>query len=154
MLRNLCRKALIHLFQFFNQLLRLGHFPATWKTVKVIPMPKLNKPSTDSNSYRPISLLSTLGKLFERIIAARLTPFVNQHHLLPHAQFGFRKKHSPVTQLTRITDYVTNGYSLHKHSGMILLDIEKAYDTVRIYSLLYKQWLSWNVVSQLLTNPA
>ena len=84
------------------------------------------------------SLLSTLGKLFERIIAVRLTSFVSQHHLLPHAQFGFRKKHSTVAQLTRITDYVTNGFNLHKHSGMILLDIEKAYDTVWIHGLLYK----------------
>ena len=129
MLRNLSRKALIHLTQLFNQLLLLGHFPDTWKTAKVISIPKPNKPSTDPNSYRPISLLSTLGKLFELIIAVRLTSFVSQHHLLPHAQFGFRKKHSTVAQLTRITDYVTKGFNLHKHSGMILLDIEKDYDT-------------------------
>jgi hypothetical protein len=116
----------------------LGHFPATWKSAKVIPIPKSNKPSTDPKSYRPISLLSTLGKLFERIRAVRLTSFANQHHLLSHAQFGFRKKHSTVAQLARITDYVTNGFNLHKHSGMILLDIEKAYDTVWIYDILYK----------------
>jgi hypothetical protein len=71
-------------------------------------------------------------------MAVRLTSFVNQHHLLPHAQFGFRKKHSTVAQLARITEYFTNGLSLHKHSGMILLDIEKAYDTLWIYGLLYK----------------
>jgi len=73
MLRNLSRKALINLTQLFNQLLWLGHFSTTSKTAKVIPIPKPNKPSSDPNSYRQISLLSTLGKLFERIIAARLT---------------------------------------------------------------------------------
>ena len=67
-------------------------FPTNWKRAKVIPIPKPNKPGTDPNSYRPISLLSTLGKLFERILAARLTSFVNRQHLLPHTQFGFRKK--------------------------------------------------------------
>ena len=70
MLRNLSRKALIHLTLLFNLLLQLGHF-STWKAAKVNPIPK---PNTDPNSLRPISLLSTLGKLFERILAVRLTP--------------------------------------------------------------------------------
>jgi hypothetical protein len=130
MLRHLSRKALTYLTQLFNHLLRLGHFPAIWKRAKVIPVPKPNKPGTDPNSYRPISLLSTLGKLFERILAARLTSFVNQRHLLPHTQFGFRKKHSTVSQLARITDYISHVYNLHKHSGMVFLDLDKAYDTV------------------------
>jgi hypothetical protein len=135
MLCNLSRKALTHLTQLFNHLLWLSHFPTTWKRAKV-PIPKPNKPSTDPSSYRPISLFSTLGKLIERIIAVRLTSFVNQQHLLPHAQFGFHKKHSTITQLARIADYISNSYNLHKHSGMILLDLEKAYDTVWIYGLL------------------
>ena len=138
MLRNLSLKALTHLTHLFNYLLRLGHFPTIWKRAKVISIPKPNNPSTDPNSYRPISLLSKLAKLFERIIAVRLTSFLNQQQLLPHAQFGLRKKHSTVSQLARIADHVSNGYKLHKHSGMVLLDIEKAYDTVWIYGLLYK----------------
>jgi len=76
--------------------------------------------------------------LFERVIAVRLTSFVNRQHLLRHAQFGFRKKHSTLSQLARITDYISNGYNLHKHSDMVLLDLEKAYDTVWIHGLLYK----------------
>jgi hypothetical protein len=104
MLYHLSRKALTHLTQLFNHLLRLGYFPTNWKRAKVVPIPKPNKPGTDPNSYRPNSLLSTLGKLFERILAARLTSFVNRQHLLPHAQFGFRKKYSTVSQLARITN--------------------------------------------------
>ena len=138
MLRHLSRKALTYLTQLFNHLLRLGHFPAIWRRAKVIPVPKPYKPDTDPNSYRPISLLSTLGKLFERILAARRTSFVNQRHLLPHTQFGFCKKHSTVSQLARITDYISHGYNLHKHSGMVFLDLDKAYDTVWIHGLLYK----------------
>jgi len=138
MLRHLSRKTLTHLTYLFNHLLRLGHFPTCWKRAKVVPIPKANKPGNDPNSYRPISLLSTLGKLFERIVAARLTSFVNRQHLLPHTQFGLRKKHSTVFQLVRITDYISNGYNFHRHSGIVLLDLEKAYDTVWIHGLLYK----------------
>ena len=91
MLRNLSRKSLSYLTQLFNHLLRRGFFPNSWKRAKGIPIPKPNKPTSDPKSYRLISL-STVGKLFERVIASRLTSFVTQHHLLPHEQFGFRKK--------------------------------------------------------------
>ena len=104
----------------------------------VIPIPKPNKPPSDPSSYRPISLLSTVSKLFERIIATRLASYVSQQHLLPHEQFGFRKKHSTVSQLARISDYISIGYNLHKYTGMVSLDIGKAYDTVWINGLLYK----------------
>jgi len=138
MLRHLLRKALTYLTHLFNHVLQLGFFPNTWKRAKVILIPKPNKPPTDPNSYRPISLLSIVGKLFERIIASRLTTYVNQQHLLPHEQFAFRKIHSTVSQLARISDYISNGYNLHKHTGMVSLDLEKAYDTVWIHGLLYK----------------
>ena len=136
MLRHLSCENLTHLTNSFNHLLWLGHFSTCWKKAKVVPIPKPNKPGTDPNSYRPISLLSTLGKLFEIIIATRLTSSVNRQHLLPHEQFGFCKKHSTISQLARITD-ISNGFNLHKHSGMVLLDLEKAYDTVWIHGLLY-----------------
>ena len=70
MLRHLSRKALTYLTHLFNHLLQLGFFPNTRKRAKVIPIPKPNKPPTDPNSYRPISLLSIVDKLFERIIAS------------------------------------------------------------------------------------
>ena len=130
MLRHLSQKALCHLSRLFNHILRLQHFPNSWKNAEVVPILKPNKPPTEPSSYRPISLLSMLSKLFERVLTARLTSFVNQRHLLPNVQFGFRKKLSTVAQLARITDFITNGFNLHKHTGMILLDIEKAYDSV------------------------
>jgi hypothetical protein len=72
------------------------------------------------------------------IIVSRLTKFVNQNHLIPDTQFGFRTKHSTVSQLARIVDHISHGYNLRKHTGMALLDLEKAYDTVWITGLLYK----------------
>jgi hypothetical protein len=129
MLRHLSHKALTHITHIFNHLLRLGYFPTNWKRAKVVPIPKPNKPGTDPNSYRPISLLSTLGKLFERILAARLTSFVNRQHFLPHTQFGF-VKNIPLFPNWLESDYISNGYNLHKLSGMVLLYLEKAYDSL------------------------
>jgi len=83
MLRHLSRKVLTFLTQIFNHLLRMGYFSYSWKRATAIPILKPNKPPTDPNSYRPISLLSIVGKLFERVIASRLTAYVNQQHLLP-----------------------------------------------------------------------
>lgn len=138
LLRNLSRKALIHLTILFNHMLMFGYFPTCWKAAKAVPIPKPGKPATNPASYRCISLLPTLSKLFERVVARRLKKFVSSHQLLPHTQFGFRERHSTVHQLARITDFITHGFNLNKYTGMVSLDLEKAYDTVWINGLLYK----------------
>ena len=89
MFRHLPTRAIQHLTLLFNSILKFGYFATIWKAAKVIPIHKQNKPPTDANSYRPISLLSSISKLLESIIASRLTTFVNQNHLIPDTQFGF-----------------------------------------------------------------
>jgi hypothetical protein len=64
--------------------------------------------------------------------------FIHQNHILPPEQFGFRKQHSTVSQLTRIADFITHGVNLRKHTGMVLLDTGKAYDTVWLNGLVFK----------------
>jgi hypothetical protein len=51
---------------------------------------------------------------------------------------GFRKRHSTTAQLTRLTDYITHGFNIKKPTGLVTLDLEKAYDTVWIKDLLFK----------------
>jgi hypothetical protein len=67
-LRNLSRRALVHLTHSFNHCLWLSHFPKPWKEAEVITLPKPGKDTKFPQTLCPISLLSTTGKLFERVI--------------------------------------------------------------------------------------
>jgi hypothetical protein len=65
---HLPRKPLVHLTYLFNHCFRFSHFPAPWKEVKTIILPKPGKDPKFPPNFRPISLLSTTGKLFEKPI--------------------------------------------------------------------------------------
>ena len=58
--------------QLMNAILRLGHFPDQWKVAQIILIPKPGKPHTEVSSYRPISLLPILSKVFEKLLLKRL----------------------------------------------------------------------------------
>jgi len=64
--KNLTRKAIIFLSHLYNAILRLSFFPSTWKHSIVVLILKPNKPPENPASYRPISLLPTLSKIFEK----------------------------------------------------------------------------------------
>ena len=65
----------LELLDIFNQAFRTGYFLDSWKKGIVFPILKPNKPSENVSSYRPITLLPCLGKIFERIIKNRLEDF-------------------------------------------------------------------------------
>lgn len=135
---SLSRKAIVYLTRIINSILILGHFPTSWKVAIVIPLPKPRvSPSLPAN-YRPISLLSVLSKVAERIILKRL-----EHHLtplgpLPTFQFGFRRGLSAQHAVARVVDQITKGFTEFQHTGIILLDLSKAFDTVSHSALLTK----------------
>jgi hypothetical protein len=64
------------------------YFPNTWKHASVIPIPKPGKDHSNPLNYRPISLLSSVSKIFEKIILKRLQDFVSTNNVLPDHQFG------------------------------------------------------------------
>ena len=113
-----------------NAILRLSYFPTAWKTATVIPLPKPNKNISSPSYYRPISLLSSLSKIAEKIILSMLKGETERHNIIPDAQFGFRNEHSTVNQLKRVADDIMHNNSLGYTTGLILLDSEKAFDSV------------------------
>ena len=66
-LQQLPNKAIVKLINIFNAALLLKHVPSYWKVAEVIMIPKPGKPVNEVTSYRPISLLSILSKLFEKL---------------------------------------------------------------------------------------
>lgn len=137
-LKNLGIRAITLLVSLINSILKISYFPHHWKTAKVIPIHKPGKPSNLPSSYRPISLLSSLSKVCEKIILIRMRDFISSNNLMMPEQFGFRGEHSTTAQICRVTDDIIDGFNRKKHTGMVLYDVEKAFDSVWITGLLYK----------------
>lgn len=130
----------IYLAFIFNCCLKLSYFPNEWKHAKIIGIQKPNKPPMNPSSYRPISLLSSISKLLERIILVRLRIHLDDNNILPPEQHGFRQQCSTITQLNRLTTTINNGLKsrLSESTGMVALDVEKAFDAVWHNGLIYK----------------
>lgn len=79
--------------RLFEAILRQERWPKMWKTTHVVPVHKKGSRSETAN-YRPISLLSVVGKVLECILARCLTSHLDSQHLLSARQFGFRKVRS------------------------------------------------------------
>lgn len=90
-LKNLPPTAITQLATIFNSSLELSHMPSSWKNAIVVMIPKPLKNHLDPSNYRPISLLTTLSKLLERLIMSRLQFWIGSNSLLSTYQCGFRK---------------------------------------------------------------
>lgn len=108
--------------------LALSYLPQEWKSAKVIAIKKPNKSASDPFSYRPISLLSSLSKILERAVLIRLNKHLHANSIIPEAQHGFRQQKSTTTMLHRVTNHIKSQLRNKKSTGMVLLDIEKAFD--------------------------
>ena len=101
MLKNTINTVCIPLLLLFNKSLELHIFPAPWKIARIMPIFKKGDEHNPSN-YRPISLLSTVGKLFERIIHKHIYNFMIDNNLIYKLQSGFLPNNSTVYQLLEI----------------------------------------------------
>lgn len=138
LLKNLPTSVIQWLTDLINACFKLNYWPSKFKIAKVIPILKAGKPPTDAHSYRPISLLNAIGKILEKIVQKRLIDFIEEKNLLPAYQFGFRKGHSTVHQTLRIKNFIQSNKRHKKSTGMILLDVEKAFDSIWHDGLIYK----------------
>ena len=90
----------------FNYSLLQGVFPEIFKISKVTPVAKGGE-DTDPSNYRPISTLSALAQIFEKLICKQLVSYLEKEKILYDFQFGFRKGHSTSQAITEIADEFT-----------------------------------------------
>ena len=119
-------------------MLRLTYFPLKWKSAQIIMIHKLGKPPTRVTSYRPISLLPILSKIFERLFLKRLHKVANIDQKIPTHQFGFRENHSTIQQCHRIVHGILQSLEEKKLCTAGFLDIQQTFDRVWHDGLLYK----------------
>lgn len=120
----------------FNKVFQERIYPVQWRMGITLSFLKPGKPSGHTDSYRPISLTSNIGKLLEKMVNVRLTYYMEGHHYFPAHQYGFRKMHSTTDALIRVTTDITNAFR-SKHSVIaIFFDLKKAYDTTWRHGIL------------------
>ena len=137
-IKELRVKGIALISSIFNAILRFEYYPKTWKTSQITLIPKPEKPIHETSSYRPISLLPTLSKLFEKLLTYRLLPLLEDLKTLPDHQFGFRKQHSTIKQINRITHNISQTLEKKKYCSAVFLDIQQTFDKVWHEGLLYR----------------
>lgn len=111
--------------------------PDELKQARVFPLFKKGS-RFECNNYRPVSILSSLSKVFEKILFDQIEEYIFKCNILYELQSGFRRMHSTETTILYLTDYIKKELDKGKLSGMVLLDLQKAFDTVDHNILLLK----------------
>ena len=113
----------------FNQSMSTGIFPFDWKKARVTPIFK-NGNKTDPNNYRPISVISLVAKIFEKLIHDQIYEYLNKNNLLANCQSGFRPQHSTLTAMLEASNSWCINIDQGLLNGVIFIDLKKAFDTL------------------------
>ena len=93
-------------------------------------MKKPGLDTADASSYRPISNLSVLSKLLERLVVCQILNYLTSADLLPSLQSGFRAGHSTETAVLRVLSDILHAVDCGDVAALVLLDLSAAFDTV------------------------
>lgn len=117
------------LAHIFNHAIVQGLFPNSFKKAIITPLYKKGDRKTPGN-YRPISLISSVSKVFEKILCARIQNYLTKHNVVSSSQFGFQKNKSAQDAIAELTGGVYASLDAGKCSACVFIDLAKAFDTV------------------------
>ena len=115
-----------------------GIFPSVLKISKVVPVFKNKGSPLEVSNYRPISLLSNIEKIYEKVMYSRLISFLEDNNQIYSRQFGFRKAHSTENTLINIVERIRSSLDNGEFACGVFVDLQKAFDTVDHEILLAK----------------
>ena len=121
----------------FRNCLNQGLFPSEWKKAHVVPIHKKGSKHIISN-YRPISLLSVCGKVFEKNLYKSIFDYLTENNLLSSNQSGFKPGDSCTNQLLSISHEIYSSLDKNLETRAVFLDISKAFDRVWHEGLIHK----------------
>ena len=124
----------------FNMSLSCGTVPSVFKQARITPVFK-GGDETQPQQYRPISLLPILSKILERLVQRRVMAYLVNKNLLPSAQFAYRPQHSTEDSLVLLTDKLLHARDRHSHTGVVSVDLSKAFDRVNHQRLIVELFL-------------
>ena len=125
------------LSRLFQLSLNTCTVPQSWKQANVLPLHKKNEKDI-MNNYRPISLLSCVGKIFERLVFKQVFNFFRENNLITSFQSGFMPGDSTVNQLVQLYHIFCEALDMKKDVRIVFCDISKAFDRVWHEGLIYK----------------
>jgi hypothetical protein len=121
-----------------NQALATSAFPSPWKCAVTAIIPKAGKDDyTDPNSYRPIALLSGLGKIFKMVIAQQITVWAEKNEVLADGHLGGRKGAGMEDAMVLLDTWVRQKWSKKKTVAGLFLDVKSAYPSVHPKRLIH-----------------
>lgn len=138
LLKHLHRNALQVLLAYYNKVWKEGDLPDDWHHATIVPLLKPTKTASLPESYRPISLTSTICKVMEKMVTSRLQWFVEKNNLLSKNQTGFRKNKSTIHHILRLQDYILKKLKNKESVLAVFIDFERAYDMLHVPTLLHK----------------
>ena len=141
-----------YLVELYNRSMTVGSVPLCFKAAYVTPL--LKKPDMDAadlKSYRPISNLSVLSKLLERLVAGQLLEHLNTWKLLPELQSAYRAGHSTETAVLKVLSDILSAVDRGDLAMLVLLDLSAAFDTVDHKTLLRRLKVSYGIAGTVLS---
>ena len=127
------------LVKLFNNCLKESCFPDCWKVSLVVPVFKNVGERSTAKNYRPVSLLSVVSKVFEKLVSNRIIDHLEKCGLFSDFQYGFRSSRSTPDLLTVVSDRIARAFNRSGATRAVALDISKALDRVWYACLLHKR---------------
>ena len=137
LIKHLRYELALPISHLINTSLNLGYVPPEYKLARVRPIYKKGSRNEVSN-FRPISLVSSVSKIFDKVVAHQVTEYMNQNNYFYDKQFGYRSRHSCQDLLLQYLDFVHTARNKKENVLTVMLDLSKAFDCIPKEKLLAK----------------